>query len=256
MNRRRVGCTSCRLIEPEPGTWVDGLCPQCRAAKRLKTSRIGRPRTRRTFARICAFCGKAFKRLARDEDSVGSFCSSICGLNFTRERRRKLPSGEELRKLYLKENMSTVEIARMFDTEPKSVNSALKKAGVKMRRRTRTLQCQEPGCHSRVKKIRHPTNGALYGTLCAVHRAQHRRELGREYTRRIRSIPPERQILNRDGSRKPMPQEQRQKIRQALLKSWETKRRRPQSANEQLAQPVESTEGSAANKTSTEEKPQ
>jgi hypothetical protein len=34
--RKRVGCVECRLIEPEPGTWVNGYCPRCEPPPKKK----------------------------------------------------------------------------------------------------------------------------------------------------------------------------------------------------------------------------
>jgi hypothetical protein len=91
-----------------------------------------------------------------------------------------------LRDLYVKQRLSTPQIAEMYNAEPKSVNLALRRAGVTLRRKTTPLYCQEPGCTNRVKKIRHTNNGALYGTLCALHRYQHRVELGRDYRQKVK----------------------------------------------------------------------
>ena len=42
--RRRIPCVDCRLIEPEPGTWVEGRCPRCAPPRRKRL----RAKTRRS----------------------------------------------------------------------------------------------------------------------------------------------------------------------------------------------------------------
>jgi hypothetical protein len=178
-----------------------------------------------TLRGTCKACGAKFKWLSSNPNAKREFCSRRCNLKEHRERRRKLPDGEKLRELYVKQGLSTPEIARMYNaSDPKTVREALIKAGVKLRGPgpRKRLTCAETGCNNPVQRILHKGNGSLYGTLCKMHRILQRRELGREYTRRMKKIPPERWALNRDGSRRPMPAEQREKIRKAVT---ETKQR-------------------------------
>lgn len=178
---KRLGCLDCRLIEPEPGRWIDGRCPSCRKARGIKSSRIGRPKTRMRMTSECRKCGKRIEWLTSKPGQTKQFCSKKCNLAFQRDLRRKLPSGEELRTLYIKQNLSTPKIAEMFDTDASTVNKALVRAGVMLRKKTRVLQCQVRGCKNRAVKLRHPQNGSLYGTLCSFHRHEHREEIAHDY---------------------------------------------------------------------------
>jgi hypothetical protein len=177
----RRGCLDCRLIEPAPDTYVGGRCQRCREARGVTGQKIGRPRTRIELEATCEVCFVRFKWLSRDS-RLRTACSRKCHLVTVRKKRGKLPGADVLRELYVKQNLSTPKIAEMFRTNARTVNSALHRYGIPMRRRTRVLTCQWPeGCTNRVKKLRHPINGSWYGTMCAIHREKHRRELSIAY---------------------------------------------------------------------------
>lgn len=108
-------------------------------------------------------------------------------------RPRKLPEREEVARLY-QCGISTVEIARMFGTVPRSVRVQLIRAGVKLRpvgNHKQLSHCRVQGCTKPIKKIRHAGNGSIYGTMCAYHRKLHYAALNRWLTRRKKNIPPE-----------------------------------------------------------------
>ena len=178
---KRTACVDCRLIEPEPGTWVDGYCLSCRKARGHRTNKIGRPRIRLSYTGECEQCGVGISWVSSDPRKRKRFCGVKCHLAFQRGRRRKLPADSMLTELYVKQRMSTPRIAEMFGTDARTVKAALNRAGIKLRKRTNPVRCNYPGCQSRVKKIRHPNNGSLYGTLCEFHRWQHRKEMRHDY---------------------------------------------------------------------------
>lgn len=179
--RRRISCKDCRLIEPEPGFWVSGYCPSCRKARGIQPNTLGRPRTRLRFTGTCRHCGTPIEWLATDSRKTKQFCSKRCHLAYQLERRRKLPKAEELTRLYVKDRLSTPKIAALFGTDAHTVRTALLKAGITLRKKTTSITCQHPGCMARVQKILHKGNGSLYGTLCARHRWEHRKDVARRY---------------------------------------------------------------------------
>jgi hypothetical protein len=183
-NQRRRGCLDCHLIEPKPGKWKGQRCQRCRQARGIlnppRGKRTGRPRTRIMIQRDCEGCGQPFKYRSRSKRD-NRFCGLKCRLAFLRTKRRKLPDDKTLRDLYLKKNLSTPQIAALYDTQPRTVGKMLAKIGVPMRRHTKPLICQHPGCQLRVQKLRHMINGSWYGTLCKLHWNEHRAELARDY---------------------------------------------------------------------------
>lgn len=54
----RRGCTECRLIEPEPGQWKNGLCPSCK-----NNFRGVQPKPSVAGSRFIDLAGKTFGRL-------------------------------------------------------------------------------------------------------------------------------------------------------------------------------------------------
>ena len=188
---KRIGCIDCRLLEPAPGSWVEGRCPICRLARGLSSKSRGRPKTCVRLNGKCERCGEKFEYWFSSKDSVRRFCGVRCHLKSQHVMRAKLPDAGTLRELYLKRNLSTPKIGEMYGADARSVNAALRKAGITIRRKTKTITCTVEGCSNPVKKIRHSNNGALYGTLCARHRYEHRLEMARDYARKVRNIPPE-----------------------------------------------------------------
>jgi hypothetical protein len=81
--------------------------------------------------------------------------------------------------LYITKNMTTIEIGKMFDTTHGAVRHRLKYLGIVARKvgASRHWVCTEDGCNEPVLKIKHPTNGALYGTKCEAHYWAHRKKL-------------------------------------------------------------------------------
>jgi hypothetical protein len=55
----RHGCIDCRLIEPEPGTWIDGICPRCAAYRATPI----RPPAARFGPKMVDLAGRVFGRL-------------------------------------------------------------------------------------------------------------------------------------------------------------------------------------------------
>lgn len=78
---------------------------------------------------------------------------------------------EWLRLLYVDHRLTSVEIGRLFGVTHKSVLRALGRFGVERRQvgTSRFVTCCEPGCLLPVHKVRHTTNGSMYGRRCRVH---------------------------------------------------------------------------------------
>ncbi len=156
----------CRIIEPTAGAWKRGRCPSCR-----------RPQWRK-----CKQCGLGFS-CAWWRPQI--FCKQTRS-QANRRATGKLADLDRLRRLYLIEKLSTPKIAALVGCEPCSVRSALRRAGVILRRHTRESRCQKPGCPHPAMKRRHPQRGGggLYGTLCSAHAREHRRQWNRQYQKR------------------------------------------------------------------------
>lgn len=104
---------------------------------------------------------------------------------------RKLPSREEVVRLYVEENRGTPEIARMFGvSDPHTVRSALLRAGVTLRRHTVRETCVEEGCRKPVAHVRHNKFG-LYGKRCEEHQKAHRKKVCSDWSKRFRKENPE-----------------------------------------------------------------
>lgn len=105
---------------------------------------------------------------------------------------RKMPSREEVVRLYVEEGLSTTQIAKMFgSTCHHSARLQLVRAGVPRRRAgiVRRKACKVEGCFSPVFDIYHKALGVWYGTMCRQHRAEHYRLLNRYLTRKKKGIP-------------------------------------------------------------------
>ncbi len=94
-----------------------------------------------------------------------------------------------LRRLYWEENRSLVEVAAMFDVTHKSLSRVFDELGIPKRKRrtkgqSRWFKCIE--CGEPTRKIRHATNGSLYGTRCRLCRRLHYNSLAREYVKKPR----------------------------------------------------------------------
>jgi len=145
--RKRRGCTECRLIEPEPGQWVNGLCPECTAVpaqripapanKPFKASPLSSDITGQTFGRLMVLrregsvrrglsgqtratwlcrcsCGQE-KVLIGAELRAGRILSCGC---FRKERLRTLPGelrakGRQAHENYRRSGLSQEEIGEL-----------------------------------------------------------------------------------------------------------------------------------------------
>lgn len=84
--RRRFGCVDCRLIEPEPGTWIEGRCPRClpyapkvtAPQPEKKRNRYPRDLTGLGFGRLNVV-GFAFKRKGKRKERDYWNCRCECG---------------------------------------------------------------------------------------------------------------------------------------------------------------------------------
>jgi hypothetical protein len=136
--------------------------------------------------RKCEFCGKPFRfrKRPKTKESHGRFCKQVCAVRFTARRRLKVPADRELLyDLYVVQKMTTVEIAVMFGTEHGAVRHRLRDVGIEPRKPglSRYTICIEDGCSAPVYKIKHKTNGSMYGRRCLEHWKSHRNQLRVDY---------------------------------------------------------------------------
>ena len=141
----------------------------------------------------CRYCGITFLT----NRTTRQYCSLRCHLARQCAKHRKLPAASALIKEYLVQLLSTVKIARKYKVTPKTVRSALMRAGVQLRRcgPTTTASCVEKGCGNPIQKIKHPINGSIYGRRCKRHWKLHRARLGRVYRRKVLGVPKDRWLV-------------------------------------------------------------
>jgi len=92
-----------------------------------------------------------------------------------------------LARLYWEELRSLADIGRMYGVNHKSVANVFNQLGIPKRRRRSKEVKPERGCIICGKpcfKIRHSTNGAMYGRRCKKHWIEHRNKLAFDYTQK------------------------------------------------------------------------
>jgi hypothetical protein len=106
---------------------------------------------------------------------------------------RKLPSREEVARLYVEEHLSTTMIARMFDCCENSVRLQLIRHGVMLRNVGVgwTGACIEPGCGKPVVRVWHAKLKSWYGRRCETHQREHRKKVCYDFGKRDRAKRPE-----------------------------------------------------------------
>lgn len=94
-----------------------------------------------------------------------------------------------LRRLYWSENHTLPEIGAMFGVNHKSVELVFRELGIPRRKQgaSRNTKCK---CGKPVFRIKHASNGSVYGTRCRQCWNQHRNRLARDYRQdpRIKEI--------------------------------------------------------------------
>jgi hypothetical protein len=81
-SRKRFGCRECRLIEPEPGAWRDGVCPTCAAF----INREKRPSRPWSMSPRWDLRGRVFHRLTVIDTAPSRngrrmwLCRCVCGV--------------------------------------------------------------------------------------------------------------------------------------------------------------------------------
>lgn len=90
---------------------------------------------------------------------------------------------EWLRVLYVEQRLTTIEIGRLFGVTHKSVHRALRQHGIATRKAgtSRHYTCMEPGCNLQAHKVKHATNGSMYGRRCKLHWIAFRMEANQRY---------------------------------------------------------------------------
>lgn len=101
-------------------------------------------------------------------------------------RPRKIPHDAELlRKMYWDDEMTLMQMARVFSCAWESVRRALEREGVTKRRHTVPTRCRVRGCGRPVHKVLHRTIGVKYGRRCLLHWKQYRRLVNKRYQSRL-----------------------------------------------------------------------
>lgn len=104
-------------------------------------------------------------------------------------RARKLPSREEVVRLYVEEGLGTPQIARMFGlSDPHGVRLQLLRAGIKLRRKTVRAKCVE--CGKPVVRTWHAKFKTWYGNRCKDHQKAHRKQVCSDWAKRFRETHP------------------------------------------------------------------
>lgn len=88
--------------------------------------------------------------------------------------------------LYWNDNKTLPEIGTIYGVGHKSVERVMRELAIPRRRRgiSPDRPCKTVGCKAPVMKIKHATNGSIYGRYCETHRRQHYTELAYEYRQR------------------------------------------------------------------------
>lgn len=138
------------------------------------------PRTRIEWRRCqLPSCGVEFRFRVRPatDPKAGRYCRQQHAVKHVSILRMKVPDNYDLLfDLYVTRNMSTPEIGELFDTTHGAVRHRLKYLGIVARKvgHSRHIVCNVEGCGVPALKLKHATNGSMFGTKCAVHRKAHR----------------------------------------------------------------------------------
>lgn len=78
---------------------------------------------------------------------------------------------EWLRLLYVEYRFTAPELGRLFGVTHKSIYRALKRIGIETRRSgpVELVECCEEDCHLPIYRVKHKTNGSMYGRRCRLH---------------------------------------------------------------------------------------
>lgn len=131
-----------------------------------------------------------------------------------RKPEKRAARGEWLRLLYLENRFTAPELGRLFGVNHKSVYGALKRFGIPTRRSgpVEGVECCEAECHLPIYRVRHKTNGSMYGRRCRLHWIIFRMNVNNRYNdkhlgkddeawlRRLRQLLAQVQRLNREVS--------------------------------------------------------
>jgi hypothetical protein len=156
---------------------------------------FGHPKDPRTHTemRVCQLptCGKEFQFEVRPktESTRGRYCCQKHAVKHVSILRMKVPADFDLLyDLYVVKNLTTTEIAAMFDTTHCSVRHRLLDVGILARKVgiSRYTICIEEGCDKPIYRILHKTNGSWYGKRCFEHHKQHRHRVSTSWTSRNR----------------------------------------------------------------------
>jgi hypothetical protein len=166
----RFGCSDTRIrtIRKDAGVNV----PTGRAA-RLQTRDV-----------VCRICGKEF-RTKRESRVV---CGKRCAQRAAANGRQKLPARDVVRRellmrLYWDEGRTSPEIAARLGMSHKSILGAMRLLGIPRRNvgTRRVAHCIESECTLPVYRIKHKTNGCMYGRRCFLHWVIHRMLVNQRY---------------------------------------------------------------------------
>lgn len=93
------------------------------------------PREAISKTAVCENCDSPFRYWHRRIDPPRRFCKRRCNLLFANRDKRKLPSGEELSRLYHLRGWSLQRIALRYGCCFQAVHYAMQRAGIKRRSR-------------------------------------------------------------------------------------------------------------------------
>ena len=104
---------------------------------RIRTGRIGRPRTRQLKHAHCTVCGCLFYyRCSPGRTKQRVACSPACARCLAQRARQILPTDGSVERRYVLRHWSTPKLAKYYGVaDPKVVRDHLVKRGVKLRRR-------------------------------------------------------------------------------------------------------------------------
>jgi hypothetical protein len=102
---------------------------------------------------------------------------------------QKLPDARTLRRLYVQEGKTTLEIAALYGcSSHKTVTAALDRARIPVRKSGTRKKEHCVKCWRPIHRIYHRKFRCWYGTMCKMHRKIHRVNRAKWYTRETRNI--------------------------------------------------------------------
>ena len=106
-------------------------------------------------------------------------------------KRKYLPNDDALlKRMFIEDGMSGVEIANIYGADMSSTYKLLRRIGIDTSQ-DRSRICKAKGCGKLSLKIWSATTKCYYGRLCRKHRKEHYANLNREIQRRKKNLTPD-----------------------------------------------------------------